>query len=53
MTRLEHNGIHPTEPSRSPETGIYCPVITPFTNDRKQDLDLDALAAHAIRYVIS
>jgi hypothetical protein len=50
MTRLEPNGVHSTEPSRSPEPGIYAPIITIFTNDKKQDLDLDAQAAHAVRY---
>lgn len=49
MTRLELNGVHSTERSHSPPPGIYAPTITIFTNDKKQDLDLDALAAHAIR----
>lgn len=49
MTRLEPNGVHSTERSRSPPKGIYVPTITIFTNDKKQDLDLEALAAHAIR----
>lgn len=49
MTKLEPNGIIATEPSRSPEPGVYAPTITIFTSDKKQDLDLEAQAAHAIR----
>jgi hypothetical protein len=52
MTRPEPNGIHSTARSRSPPPGIYCPTVTIFTNDKKQDLDLEALAAHAVRYCI-
>lgn len=50
MTKLELNGVHSVEPSRSPPPGIYAPTITIFTNDKKQDLDLGALAVHALRY---
>src|SRR5271170_7129483 len=50
MTKLELNGVHSVEPSRSPPRGIYAPTITIFTNDKKQDLDLDALAVHVVRY---
>lgn len=49
MTKLEPNGHIVTGPSRSPEPGIYAPIITLFTRDKKQDLDLDAQAAHAVR----
>ena len=49
MTRVETNGIHSVDPSPSPEPGIYAPLITVFTDDRKQDLDLEALAAHTLR----
>jgi hypothetical protein len=53
MTKLEPNGHIVTGPSRSPEPGIYAPIITLFTRDKKQDLDLDAQAAHAVRYPIN
>ena len=50
MTKLELNGVHSVEPSRSPPPGIYAPTVTIFTNDKKQDLDLGALAVHIVRY---
>jgi len=52
MTKLElnGNGVHSIEPSRSPPRGIYVPTITIFTKDKKQDLDLDTLAVHVVRY---
>jgi len=50
MTKLEINGIHSVEPIRSPPPGIYAPTITIFTNDKKQDVDIVALAAHVHRY---
>jgi len=49
MTKLELNGVHSVEPSRSPPRGIYAPTITIFTNDKKQDLDLDTLAVNVVR----
>jgi hypothetical protein len=49
MTKLEPNGHVASTPSRSPEPGIYAPIVTIFTADKKQDLDLEAQAAHAVR----
>jgi hypothetical protein len=49
MTRLESNGVNSAEPSRSPEPGIYAPTVSIFTNDQRQDIDLEAQAAHAVR----
>ena len=49
MTKLEANGLLS---SRSPEPGIYAPTVTLFTKDKEQDLDLEATAAHAVRYFL-
>jgi dihydrodipicolinate synthase/N-acetylneuraminate lyase len=49
MTKLEPNNHIVSSPSRSPEPGIYAPTVTIFKKDKKQDLDLDAQAAHAVR----
>ena len=46
------HGMHSIPKSRSPEPGIYAPIITIFTNDKKQDLDLEAQAIHAVRYSV-
>jgi hypothetical protein len=50
MTKLDPNGHIASSPSRSPEPGIYAPIVTIFTADKKQDLDLEAQAVHAVRY---
>jgi len=47
MTQLEVNGAPAA--ARSPRPGVYAPTIVLFTKDGKQDLDLEALAAHAVR----
>jgi len=49
MTKLEPNGIVSSGSSRSPEAGIYAPTVTIFKDDKKQDLDLERQAAHAVR----
>jgi hypothetical protein len=51
MTKLNGltNGVAKSASSRSPPQGIYAPTITLFKKDRMQDLDLEALAAHAVR----
>jgi hypothetical protein len=49
MTQLESNGVVAAAPSRSPPPGIYCPTVTIFKKDKRQDVDVDAQADHAIR----
>jgi 4-hydroxy-2-oxoglutarate aldolase len=50
MTQIETNGVVAAAPSQSPPPGIYAPVITIFSKDKRQDLDLEAQAVHAVRY---
>lgn len=45
------NGTMSEEQESAVPRGIYCPIITFFTNDEKQDLDLDRQTRH-VKFLI-